>query len=285
MFTLSKLLWNLLVPQTLMAVLAATGAITALLGRKRIAALSLGSACLLGVLLTVNPLARLALLAIEQRFPARASVDGEVEGIIVLGGVMSRSDMSDRIAMLPPPRIATFIRLAQNHPNARLLFSGGSGELDGGGASEALWVRRWLAHAGIEEHRLLLDTASRTTAENAHLSRELAKHPTGRWILITSALHMPRAVGTFRAHGWDVVAWPVDHLTSPSSTWAGPWFSSDAEVLMGMAWKEALGLAAYRLSGRSNELLPAPVEEPAPSTPAPPSEKPAPDVAVHAPAI
>ena len=80
-----------------------------------------------------------------------------------------------------------------------------------------------------------------------------------RYLLVTSAWHMPRAIGAFRKAGYDVVAYPVDFRTSgPDDTWRPNSAIYNGLERVDQATKEWLGLLVYRLSGRSSELFPAP---------------------------
>ena len=83
--------------------------------------------------------------------------------------------------------------------------------------------------------------------------------PGDRWILVTSAAHMPRSVGTFRGQGFDVIPWPADFRTKD----AGDAFRPFGSLPMGLkrldeATMEWVGLIAYRMLGRTNAVFPAP---------------------------
>src|SRR5690606_36369683 len=89
----------------------------------------------------------------------------------------------------------------------------GSVFLDGEGDAEA--APRLLVALGVEEDRLELEGRSRDTFENASFSKQIAAPQAGEtWLLVTSAFHMPRAVGVFRKAGFPIVPWPVDYKTS-----------------------------------------------------------------------
>ena len=68
--------------------------------------------------------------------------------------------------------------------------------------------------------RVLYEDASRNTYENALLSARLSgvdnRQP---WLLLTSAFHMPRAMGVFSQTGWNVTPWPVDYRMTPHDSW------------------------------------------------------------------
>jgi uncharacterized SAM-binding protein YcdF (DUF218 family) len=117
-----------------------------------------------------------------------------------------------------------------------------------------------LRDLGIGSDRLLLERKARNTAENAILAKQLADPKPGeRWLLLTSAWHMPRAMGLFRKAGFHVEAWPTDYRTAgPGDAWI--LFSSPVEGLRRLDFvvKEWLGLLANRVTGRSDALFPAP---------------------------
>ena len=124
---------------------------------------------------------------------------------------------------------------------------------------EADLARPLLQSLGIDSSRTLYERDSRTTWENAVYSRKLAQPKPGEtWLLVTSAWHMPRAVGCFRKVGWNVVPYPVNYLGKHRPDW----LNLDAITqlhFIGLEEKEWIGLLAYRLMGRSDALFPAPL--------------------------
>ena len=151
-------------------------------------------------------------------------------------------------------RYTAALALARRFPGAQVLFTGGSGALrDAAGAatSEAYIAERFFLDQGIAPKRLLLESQSRNTAENARLSLKLAgAAPDEDWVLITSAFHMPRAMRSFEAAGWDsLVAWPVDYRTSRFGDGIG-WNLIQNLAVLNTAIRERVGQLAYRLSGR-----------------------------------
>ncbi len=110
---------------------------------------------------------------------------------------------------------------------------------------------------GIAEHRLILETKSRDTAENAALSRDLVKPKPGEtWVLITSALHMPRAVGVFRKAEWRVIPYPVDFRHLGEGDEGFGLNLGRGLTLLNSAAREWLSLAHYYVTGKIDRLLP-----------------------------
>ena len=125
----------------------------------------------------------------------------------------------------------------------------------GAGHDEQLFDR-----LGVAAGRIELEDKSRNTFENALFSKALVMPKPGeRWLLVTSAYHMPRAVGVFRQAGFPVEAYPVDWRTRGSGDFARL-FSTVSEGLSrtDTAVHEWLGLMVYRLTDRSSELFPGP---------------------------
>lgn len=217
------------------------------------------------LILGFSPLSTLLILPLEERFPApeRLPERGTIAGIIMLGGFedgdvsigRKRLALSDRAE-----RLVEGTRLARQLPGTKLVFSGGAGGIfysfrDAGGP-----IGAFLEEMGVARDRIVLETKSRTTWENAVLTKQILK-PTShdRYLLVTSAWHMPRAMGVFRKAGYNVVAWPVDFMTAgPGDATRAFAFVTHGLVTADVAAKEWLGLLAYWMAGRSSALFPAP---------------------------
>jgi uncharacterized SAM-binding protein YcdF (DUF218 family) len=163
--------------------------------------------------------------ALETRFE-RPEIDdwNTLHGLVALGGQQER--------------LKEALRLMRNHPHLRLVVSG-PGDIEMLLVSKADEAIR--ARTSIETNSL---TIQKNTCGNAVFSKQMiAPAPGERWLLVTSALHMPRAIGAFRKAGFPVEPWPVYDGVKFKATWRS--------VL-----HEWIGLAAYRLSGCSDAFLP-----------------------------
>jgi uncharacterized SAM-binding protein YcdF (DUF218 family) len=181
--------------------------------------------------------------------------------VIILGGAISPELSRARGSVAlneAAERVTAAADLARRYPAAQIVFSGGSGSLFGGDA-EADFVSPLLESFGIARERVTLEGRSRNTAENARLTKELVQPKSGeRWLLVTSAYHMPRAIGVFRREGFSIEAYPVDWRSAPGDL-ASPFAALSAGLARtDAAVHEWLGLAGYRLAGITAELLPRP---------------------------
>ena len=155
-------------------------------------------------------------------------------------------------------RFTAALQWHQKFPSKPLVFSGFSGRLVPDGASEADIVKQLLDDLTIDQTHILFENKSRNTYENALYSYNLmAPTPGSHWILITSAAHMPRAIGCFRAVGWSgILGYPVDYQT-PETGYSRYWDIGHGTGLIGNALHEYAGLLVYWLSGRSTAFLPS----------------------------
>lgn len=211
----------------------------------------------------LGPLANWMIYPLEQRFPAWNPARGAPDGIVVLGGSISPENSALRGAPAlneAAERLTAAAELARRYPAVPIVFTGGSSSLRPGRPTEAQFVRRIFESFGITPERIVLEQRSRDTFENAAFTRDLVKpQPGSRWLLVTSAYHMPRSVGVFRAVGFPVEAYPVDWRTKgPGDLWTSFRTFAGGLARADTAAYEWVGLLAYWLSGRTPEILPGP---------------------------
>lgn len=156
-------------------------------------------------------------------------------------------------------RLTTTLWLAQRYPQAQVVLSGGGGFLLGETESEAETMRRFFVSFGVADSRLVLEGQSMNTAENASFTRDALEGGEGVVLLVTSAFHMPRSVGIYRQEGVEVVAWPTDYRSAGSQGFeidlANPNQNLETATI---AIREWIGLLAYSITGRSDDLFPGP---------------------------
>lgn len=217
----------------------------------------------LALLLAVVPIGSWALATLENRFPPPAQMPERVDGIVVLGGdfdaalATARGRFSYGDTALP--RIMATAELARRYPDARIVYSGGEPDAASPAASESGTAAGLLEILGVDRARVTFEDRSRNTYENALFSLRVAAPETGQtWLLVTSAFHMPRAMGAFRRAGWQVVPYPVDYWTGLHETRRGM-FSFDSGLrFLAQAVREFAALFMYSTFGLTDQILPAP---------------------------
>lgn len=255
MFIASKLLGLLSQPLLWVFVLMVLSLLV-LTRRPRTGKRLLSLALVLMVLTAWQPLPELIIRRLEAQYPElspQADLSGYA-GVVVLGGA-TESGRTQQAHVQPmlndaAERMTAPVAMLRSNPKLRLLFTGGEGSLMGIGLSEAERAKMFFDSLGVSGPQVQYESISRNTYENAVLTAQLpGVDPKQRWLLVTSAWHMPRSMGTFVKVGWNVTAYPVDFRTGNSSDWLNFSLAGGAGNWQ-LALHELLGLAAYKLTGR-----------------------------------
>ena len=261
-FILSKTAGYLILPSNFLVALGVLGLVFLLARRRRVGKMLIGVSVVLLLLLGYLPVGPYLGHLLEQRFPIWDATRGEPTGFIVLGGaidpLMSRLRGQTAISG-SATRVTVIAKLARDYPNARIVFTSGDASLLGNYGSEADYLLPLLETFGVPPERVTLERRARNTVENAAFTKALIQPKPGeRWVLVTSAQHMPRAIGCFRRIGFPVEAYPVDWKTYPRFRFAPMGSLADGLYKTDNAVHEWLGLFFYWLTGRTSELLPGP---------------------------
>jgi uncharacterized SAM-binding protein YcdF (DUF218 family) len=267
-FAASKLLWFLIAPSNVLILIGLVGVAVIMLGRSRIALRAVGTGCVaastLGLVVCgFLPVGEWIAAPLEARFPMCDDRSGPVDGVIVLGGGIDvwASAASGMLSLnAAGPRLIAMADFARRYPQAKIIYSGGYGALSGDAISESDILEKHLGEFGLDSTRVRFENRSRNTVENAVFTRALLNGvPEGRWLLVTSAFHMPRAMGLFRHLGFRLVACPVGFLTAQGVSVS--FFGAEAShrlALVDLASREWIGLATAWLLGYSDQFFPAP---------------------------
>ena len=207
---LSKILTQLVMPLSLCLLIVPIG----LLLRRRWPRLGL-TMCVLGLgwlLLCSLPVPSSALArTLEQTWPQQAATElPDVDAIVVLGGGVSRNTWGINLEAAAD-RVWFAARLFKAGRAPLVVLSGGTLSELGMDWPEAPAMAGFLGDLGVPESAILLESESRTTHENAVFTeRLLRERGIRRILLVTSALHMPRALATFRKLDLEVIPAPTD---------------------------------------------------------------------------
>jgi uncharacterized SAM-binding protein YcdF (DUF218 family) len=258
-FVLSKTVALLLLPSNFLLGLGLAGVGLMMTRCKRDGAFTAAASLVLLAAASLLPVGDLLSHPLENRFPAWDASRGAPDGIVVLGGAIASGlslEHGEPVIGDSGARIVAMARLANAYPNARIVYSGGDASLLGNEPPETNYVGPLLDYFGIPRARVVLESRSRNTAENAAYTKDLIKPKAGeRWLLVTSAQHMPRAIGSFRKIAFPIEAYPVSWRTErtlmSNRTIANRLARVDA------ATSEWIALFAYWLTGKTAERFPS----------------------------
>ena len=267
-FLVSKIGWLIATPSNLIVLVIVCGLLlwrwkrTAGVGRIMIVS---ATSVLLAVV--VLPVGNWMVSSLEQRFPPFASCTANagqpIAGILLLGGSMTSKAVAGRMEEDlgdGADRIRLAASLARKFRDAPILISGGQAFPRPGARSESEAIATVLREFGVDRERIIVETNSRTTAENAAFASDLMEGREGYWLLVTSAFHMPRSMGAFRKTGVRVIAAPTDWVVDGDV----PFLTLNVADRLGkldLGVREYLGLIAYRVTGRTATLIPGPGTE------------------------
>jgi uncharacterized SAM-binding protein YcdF (DUF218 family) len=248
MIVFSKILTALIMPPGCFIL----GALLPLFSRpKKTVRYSLIGLAFLVYFFSIVPVRNLVLRPLEDRYPPLIGAGG-IEGadaIVVLGGgavaASPEEAGGDSLAPAALKRIFYASRF-RDSSTAPYITSGGK-VFDRGQEPEAETAARTLVRLGIPGERILRESESRNTWENARNVKR--NYSPGKVVLVTSAYHMPRSVECFERNGMNVVPAPTDYYIDRET----PPGLSDFLPSMGVlydtyrALHEYFGILYYRL--------------------------------------
>lgn len=226
----------------------------------------LGRASLtIALILVFIPVQTLMRTHLEQKFPIPTPLPEQIAGVIVLGGSVSPTlthaydqvNLNDSVE-----RMTQALPILQKYPLVPLIYTGGSGKIIQEQTTEAAVAKRFYREIGWDSFRFHFEDKSRNTYQNAVFSRELINQKFGtdmhhpkdgqKWILITSAVHMPRAMHVFESDGWAVIPYPVDFQRAGEIDWIPHYNFISHATHLGPVLHEYIGILAYWATGRIN---------------------------------
>ena len=214
---------------------------------------------LIGIFVATVPAGRVFIANLENRFEPPRPMPERIDGIIYLSDNLKELFVKARKSMATnagQPRIIELELLAKNYPDAQVVIS--QPEPFQGKADATHLFAEFLELHGFDPKRGTLESGSGNTYEQASSIRRLKNpHSQETWLLVTTASAMPRAIGGFRKAGWNVLAYPIDFVTTGEETLAPTLDMLSGWGLLRRASIEGVALVADRLMGRTDALVPS----------------------------
>jgi len=263
MFVLSKVFWIALNPVNIFVFFLILGTLLLFTRFRRAGRRILLCVVSVFVFLGFVPIGFWLIGNLEDRYPTNPPIPQDIAGIVALGGTINQYMTAARgqpALTEGGERLTEFVHLALRFPKARLIFTGGSGALINTGVKEADAARLFFNQMGLSNRNIIYENRARNTYENALLSKELVGDDarTQRWVLVTSAAHMPRSMGVFRQAGWNIMAYPVDYVTAGNRKFEIRFRPIKGLSSLNNAMREWIGLIVYHGLGRTPVIVPSP---------------------------
>lgn len=250
-FSLSKIFWMVFQPLTAFSLLMVAG----LAGFKsRVGKILLSISVTFFLICGFLPVGTNFLVYLENTYDAPQILPQDLDGIIVLGGsIESRLSYARGQPHLNDhaERITEMMKLSRLYPQTKIVFTGGDGTFAQNSGKESDVLFTLLKNIGFDTSRIIFEKDSRNTYENMIYSKALLHPQAGeKWVLVTSAFHIPRSVAVFQSGGWNVIPYPAGYLTDGKYT-----LFPDFDVLgnyykLQVAVREIVGIIAYSLTER-----------------------------------
>lgn len=183
-----------------------------------------------------------------------SEIEGTYDVAIVLGGFSNYQAKKEVVQFhSQTDRLMAGIKLYKTGKVKKIMITSGSGQIMRPDEREALFIGKYLKEIGIPERDLIIESESKNTRENAVYSAEILneKYKKGKYILITSAFHMPRAKRCFEKVELDITPFSVDHQSGSRKYLLDHLFIPSVHSFL--RWqiliKEWLGFIAYKMMG------------------------------------
>lgn len=255
-FYVAKLAWVLVALDSLLLLWLAAGVFCLLMAWQRLARWLLVSLLLTCLAIGLFPVGEWALYQLEKQYPPITLNPEQVDGVIVLGGgeqnAQSYAWQKVSLGSGGERPLALLQMVAQLPKSTPIMFTGGTGRMTAQGMSGAEVIQQMLVDHGVDTERVIFEGKSRNTVENAVLSKQLVNPQVGdSWLLVTSAFHMPRSMAIFCKVDWPMQAYPVDFRSRKDNLWRLDWDFAKHLRNLNIAYKEWLGIVAYKVAGKS----------------------------------
>ena len=263
LWIISKVFWIIFSPDRFLFLLLFVGVCFLYWGREKLGKRLVAIVTVILLFISLVPVQSLMLVPLENRFPIPEPLPEKIDGVIVLGGseipmltkIRGQVSLSDSVE-----RLTTFLSLARRFPEAKLVYAGGQGAINEQEYKAAHTAKLFFEQMALDTDRVLFDSQSRNTMENAQNALQLVKpEKREKWVLITSAWHMARSVGIFRKLDWQVIPYPVDYKTTGKMEFYLRIPSLTRVAGLSTTIYEWVGLFYYWLLGRTSELFPGPL--------------------------
>ena len=216
-FYLSKIIWVLLNPFNIFVLFTILTIILYLVSFRKLSITIFFINSLYLILISFLPIGNYLIYKIEKEFHSNFIISEKLDGILILGGAtnpLMYKEFNEISLNSSAERLIESVTIIKKFKNSKIIFSGGSGVINRPDLGHSQVARSFYKKIGIDESRIIFEDNSRNTYENILFSKKLANPKKNeKWLLITSASHMRRAMLIGSKINWEFIPYAVDFRT------------------------------------------------------------------------
>lgn len=257
-FFLSKILWEIFNPFNLVIFLFILGIILNFINYSIISKIFFSMSLLLILLIGFFPSGAYLIYLLEKDYTPITSLPQEIDGILILGGatIPSLTQDHNQVALNgSAERITESINLMKKYPNTKIIFAGGSGSISLPKLSHSAVAKKLYNNLGLDTNNIFFDYESRNTFENILFAKKKFKNISNeKWIVVTSAMHLNRALNISEKMGLKFIPYPTDYKHPKKFIFKIEINLIDNFNQFQIASREWVGLIYYYLIGRTSKV-------------------------------
>ena len=258
-FYLSKFLWFVFNPFNLLIIIIIIGYLFNLFNLKLLSKFFYFFAVFIFFISAVMPTGSYLNYLLEKNFHSKNYLPETIDGILILSGATNPYLTKEHNQINfhgSVERLTESVSLIKKYPNAKIIFSGGSGSLKYPSLDHASVAKNFFSNMGIDSSKIYYEKTSHNTYENILFSKRIARPKINeKWLLVTSAFHLNRSLGVSEKLEWIFIPYAVDFNKTKKFSWKLSFNLLSNLLEFQQASHEWAGLLAYYLMGRSDRIF------------------------------
>ena len=258
-FYLSKLLWYLFNPFNSILFLFFLSVILNFFKFQKFSKIILYFTFLLFFITGALPTGSYLLYLLEKNYHNKVNLPENVDGILILSGATNPflTKEYDQISLNDSvERLTESIQLIKKYPKAKVFFAGGSGLAKYPDLSHSEVAKKFYESLDVNTKNIFFDKKSRNTYENIVFAKmKFNPNINEKWILVTSAFHLKRAISVGEKLGWEFVPYATDYKLPKKFRWKLSFNFFNNLGSLQHSSHEWVGIIAYYFMGRSSKIF------------------------------
>ncbi len=258
-FFLSKFLWQVFNPFNSILFLLILSAVFNFFKFFKVSKIILNFTFLLFFITGVLPTGSYLLYMLEKNYHNKMNLPEDVDGILILSGATNPflSKEYDQISLNGSvERLTESVQLIKKYPKAKVFFAGGSRFLQYPDLNHSAVAKKFFNSLDINVKNIYFENKSRNTYENiVFAKKKINPDKNEKWVLVTSAFHLKRAINVAEKLGWRFIPYPTDYKLPKKFIWKLSFDFSGNLGSFHQSSHEWVGIISYYIMGRSSKIF------------------------------